>query len=236
MKKTTVITALSFVFLFIGIQLYAQESIYFDPPQKTYREALNLFDQANYGASRQLFEKFQTEKPDKSNTFHENANYYIAVCAVQLNSPDAASQVQQFASEYPESAWMPSINFELGKLYYAKNQYRQTLEAFKNVNPKQLNADQKAEYYYKKGYCQMNINQYDGALASFSQVTKTKSNYSNPAYYYSAHIQYQKRIMTKHLSVSKPSKMIRDTENMLRIILSTFITKQENTSKLLMKD
>lgn len=199
MKKTIAITSLSFIFLFVSTHLLAQESSYFDPPQKTYREALNLFDQANYGASRQLFEKFQAEKPDKSNTFHENANYYIAVCAVQLNSPDAASKVQQFASEYPASAWMPSINFELGKLYYEKNQYRQTLEAFQKVKPNQLNADQKAEYYYKKGYCQMKINQYDGALASFSQVTKTKSSYSKPAYYYSAHIQYQKKDFDKAL-------------------------------------
>lgn len=199
MNKNIAITALSFIILFISFHLPAQESAYYEPPQKTYREALNLFDQANYGASRQLFEKFQTEKPDKSNTFHENANYYIAVCAVQVNSPDAASLVQQFAAEYPESAWMPSINFELGKLYYEKNQYRQTLEAFQKVKPNQLNAEQKAEYYYKKGYCQMKINQYDGALASFGQVTKTKSDYAKPAYYYSAHIQYQKKDFEKAL-------------------------------------
>lgn len=200
MSKNLFIISIFTLFLFTTHSLFAQESAYFDPPQKTYREALNLFDQANYGASRQLFEKFMTEKPDKSNSFHENANYYIAVCAVQLNSPDAASQVQQFAAEYPESAWMPSINFELGKLYYQKNQYRQTLEAFQKVKPNQLNAEQKAEYYYKKGYCQMKINQYDAALASFSQVTKTKSNYAKPAYYYSAHIHYQKKDFDKALA------------------------------------
>ena len=122
MKKNIAIAILSFIFLLVGSHLFAQKTAYFNAPQKTYREALKLFDEANYGASRQLFEKFLTEKTDKSNTFHENANYYIAVCAVQLDSPDAASQVQGFAAEYPESAWMPSINFEMGKLYYQKEQ------------------------------------------------------------------------------------------------------------------
>ena len=49
----------------------------------------------------------------------------------------------------------------------------------------------------------MKISQFDAAISSFSQVINTKSNYSKPANYYTAHIQYQKKDFEKALASFK---------------------------------
>ncbi|MBC8321826.1 MAG: tetratricopeptide repeat protein [Bacteroidetes bacterium] len=192
MKKYFIITGITFAFLILYLNLNAQQTVYNDPINVTYREALRLYNQQNYGSALSVFDKYMIEETDKKSTFFENAAYYSTVCAVELGTKDAANRVQMFASDYPASAWIPAVNLELGNIYYKDNKYSSALEVYNKINSAKLNATQRSEYYYKKGYCQMKQSQFDQALASYRKVIGTKSNYSEPANYYFAHIQYQK--------------------------------------------
>jgi tetratricopeptide (TPR) repeat protein len=179
------------VFSFVNLPLSAQKTVYHDPPQKTYREALTLFDQQNFGSAREMFSLYMKQEGDKSNAFYENAAYYNVACGIALRDKDALRQVQQFVVEYPESAWLPTIQFELGKLYFSSNKFRLALEAFRKVSPSKLSKVQQSEYYYKTGYCQLKQNKLNPALKSFQKVGSAKSSYAKPARYYTAHIQYR---------------------------------------------
>jgi len=192
MRKSIILKGFIFVFIFLSVDLYSQETIYNYPINVTYREATSLFNQQNYGSALSAFEKYMNEEENKKNTYFEDASYYSTVCKVKLGNKDAIVSVRRFASDYPASAWLPAINFELGNIYYKEKKYSKALETYNTLNSSKIDASKRPEYLYKKGYCQMKQSQFDQALASYQKVMKTKSSYSKPANYYYAHIQYQK--------------------------------------------
>ncbi len=192
MRKSFATSSIILAFLFIQINLSAQQTVYNDPSNATYREAVSLFNQQNYGSAIAVFDKYMSDDNNKKDAFYENAAYYSTVCAVNLRNKDAELRVQRFAADYPASAWIPAINLELGNIYYKDKKYSMALEQYNMIFPSKLDPTQRAEYYYKKGYCQMKQSEFDKALASYSKVMDTKSSYSKPANYYFAHIQYQK--------------------------------------------
>ncbi len=174
------------------VSLIAQQTVYNDPTNVTFREATRLFNQQNYGSALSVFDKYMEEEKNKKSALYEDAAYYSTVCTVELGTKDAVNRVQRFVADYPASTWLPAINFELGNIYYKDKKYSKALEVYSKLNASKLDALQRAEYYYKKGYCQMKQSQFDQALASYRKVMGTKSSYSKPANYYFAHIQYQK--------------------------------------------
>ncbi len=191
MKKTNIVIPLIILLLLAGVSSFSQESLIFKPPQKTYNEAITLFEQKNYASAQRMFEKFKQEVNDPANAFYENAAYYQVECAVKLGSKDAFKKARDFEATYPESGWMPAIRFELGKMYFQKRKYKDALKAFKDVSPKKLSKEQQTEYYYKKGYCELQEEQFNAAESSFSRVTGTKNSYTQPATYYLAYIHYK---------------------------------------------
>ena len=192
MRLKFIVSTIAILVFFGTGQSFAQRTLITDPPQSIYNRAVSLYETQNYGSAEQLFTQYMNEFNDPANSFFENASYYQAVCAVKLESKDAMSKARNFVSFYPESGWVPAINFELGNLYYNKRKYKDALESYKNVSPKQLSKTDRIEYYFKKGYCELELERLDAAYNSFSKVKGTKSNYAEPAFYYSAHIQYSK--------------------------------------------
>jgi tetratricopeptide (TPR) repeat protein len=189
------------VFLFSGIR--AQETVFYAEPGQTYRQAMDLFTQKAYGPSGKLFDEYIRENQNHDDVFVENAAYYKLVCAVEMKNSDALSLAVEFAKEYPESAHLESVYFESGRLYFDKRKYRPALEAFKNVKPNKLSAEQRAEYYYKSGFCFLKINKPDNALANFKRVLNTNGPYAAPSNYYYAHIQYLKHNYDEALEIFK---------------------------------
>ncbi len=192
MRKLSVLPGIIFLMTLLVNSASGQQTVYNDPSNVTYREALSLYNQKNYGSAIASFDKFMNEQENKKSALYEDAAYYSTVCAVELRTKDAVNRVRRFAADYPTSAWIPSINFELGNIYYKDKKYSKALTTYSKVSPSKLDGLQRTEYYYKKGYCQMKQSQFDQALASYKKVMSTKSSYSKPASYYYAHIQYQK--------------------------------------------
>jgi len=172
--------------------VFSQKTIYYDTPQSTYRQALDLFEQKNYGAAKQMFVQFMSESDDRKDSFYENAAYYEAVSSIALSNKDALKKVEHFVTDYPESTWLPKIYFELGTLYYKSRNYVETLEAFSKTSPGKLSKNQRAEYYYKKGYSELSLNRFDEAATSFSEILNSETTYGPAANFYYGHIQYQK--------------------------------------------
>lgn len=172
--------------------LSAQQTVYFDPHEVTLREANELFSQKNYGSAIIVFEKYMQNSENKSSATYEDAAYYSTVCAVYLQNKNAANKISRFIADYPSSAWLPSIKFELGNLYYKDKKYSEALKIYGQLSASKLNRDQRYEYYYKTGYCQMKQSKYDRALASYSRIMNSKNRYTEASTYYYGTIHYQK--------------------------------------------
>lgn len=178
--------------MFLGSQLFSQKTVIFEDPGNTYSQALDLFQQENYGAAAVLFDQIREEIGDPTNSFSENSFYYSTISAVYLGEKNALKKVEKFKNEYPESSWLPAIYFQLGNLYFNTKKYRNAINSFHDVRPNQLSKEQRQEYYYKLGYSELQLGKEDAALKSFSKVNDPKSTFSGPSEYYTAHIHYVK--------------------------------------------
>ncbi len=199
MRRFLKVNLLITVMLFT-MAITAQETVYYDPMEVTFREAQQLFSQENYGSAITAFEKYMNESENKNSTRYEDAAYFSTVCAVKLDNKDASYRVSRFIADYPASAWVPSIKYELANIYFKDKKYSEALAIYNEMIPSRLSREQQYEYYYKKGYCQMKQSEFDRALASFSRITNSNSKYSNAAYYYYGIIHYQKGNYNEALS------------------------------------
>ena len=197
--KFSIVTLL----LLLSSGIWSQESVFYNEPGRTYRQAMELYTQKAYGPAGKLFDEYIKEKHSVDDIYVENAEYFKLVCAVEMKDSDALPMAVEFRKKYPESAHLASVFFETGRLYFNNRKYRQALDAFKQVSAGKLSANQQAEYYYKTGFCLLKINKPDQALANFKRVMDTKSSYAAPAYYYYAHIQYLKQNYDEALEAFK---------------------------------
>jgi TolA-binding protein len=175
--------------IFQGIQ--AQKTDFYQSPGNLYRKAMELYQERNYGAAGQMFDLYVSRLPEKQNLKAENAAYYAASSAVKMNETDAMVRLSRFLSHYPESVWLPAVKFSMGVTYFNNRRYSQALKVFNDIRKEKLNAQQRLEYDYKKGYCLLKRNKTDEAMALFQEVMDTKSPYAVPAAYYYGYTQYE---------------------------------------------
>ncbi len=182
-----------FLLLFLGMLggAWAQETDFYQSPDNIYRKAMELYQKENYGAAGQMFDLYLSRSPEKQNLKAENAAYYAASSAVKMNETDAMVRLSRFLSDYPESVWLPSVKFSMGVSYFDNRFYSQALKVFENIGEEDLNAHQRLEYDYKKGYCLLKRKKADEAMALFQKVMGTKGPYAVPAAYYYGYTQYE---------------------------------------------
>lgn len=182
------------------VNLEAQQTEFYKNPGARYRQAVELFEKQAYNPAKEVFDKLIAQDQLNSELEKENSSYYSSVCAVELGDKDALYRVESFAAKYPESKWLPAINFDLGKIYFDKKQYSQALEAFDKVSPKKLSPEQRSDLNYMKGVCYLRKSNFNAALSSFDKVDKKNSGYAANAEYYTAHIYYQRADYEKALT------------------------------------
>jgi TolA-binding protein len=192
MKIVSVIPSITTLMIFIVSLGYSQQTVYNNSLNVEYRSAIELYNQENYGSAITAFDLFMKKTTNTKGAIYEDAAYYSTVCAVKLKQKDAENRVEKFASDFPSSAWIPEINFELGNIYFKEKKYSKALNTYNGISVSKLDYEQLNEYYYKKGYCQMKQSKFDYALKSFENILNSNSSYQKPASYYYANIQYQK--------------------------------------------
>lgn len=207
MNRKSLIIATIAVFIFNMTSVFAQTSDYYSEPSLSYKKAIELFSQKAYGPAGKLFEKLIDEYGDKKeNLFVEDALFFKFVCAVNTKEGDALQQGERFVKRYPQSVHLPSVYFYMGKLYFDRRKYRQTLQVYGKVDPGKLSYDERAEYYYIKGYCYLKTNKPGKALSYFKRVMNTDSPYALPAKYYYAHVQYLRKNFDEALKIFEQLK------------------------------
>lgn len=171
----------------------AQESVHHTHPDRYLREGIDLFQKGNYSSAQQQFQL--AVKYASINELHlkGEAEFYVALCAVELFNDDAEYLMRTFINNYPDNHKVNVGLFELAKLRYRERKYLDAIYWFGQANRNGLDADQKAEYLFKLGYSQFMEGHFDQASRAFFEIKDTKNNYSSPATYYYSHIAYDQK-------------------------------------------
>ena len=168
----------------MGASVFAQTGLSRQAKKDVYEQATDLYQKEKYAAAQHLFDQVAADADNGE------ACYYAAVCSEKLNNNDALYRIEEFLRLYPQSGHCNMARMHMGNFYYARSQYAQALQCYRQVNGNEVEYGYKAEYEFKMGYCYFVAGDYNTAKSYFSRLQSGKSKYRNSALYYYAHIQY----------------------------------------------
>ncbi|PST81711.1 hypothetical protein C7T94_17710 [Pedobacter yulinensis] len=166
---------------------------------KNYQTGIELLEHEKYNSAAQQFKLVEQvrNKPNAQQTSNaelsllkENARFYLAVCALELNHDDAESLFRNFIRDYPLNPNTKLAYFHVGKAYFNQKNYKKALEWFEKTDPSSLSRKQRVEYQFKQGYAYFLEENYDKAEPLFEAVKKVESPFQESATYYFAYINY----------------------------------------------
>jgi len=191
------ITGLIFILLnFSAWHISAQRNQYYTHPNAVYRDALDLFDKAQYAAAQKRFDDYLKLGIDTRDEQVSAAHFYVASCAMELFNQDAGDLMLDFVRSYPESPRVNRAYYLLGRFYFGNRKWTDAILYYQKVEERKLLNTEVAEFQFKYGYALFQEARYDEAYPRFEAAMDTDSEYAAPASYYYAHIAYEKKYYT----------------------------------------
>jgi len=183
--------------LLLNSETQAQATLNQTSDEYYYRTGLELFDKQKYGAAQKAFLEYirLNSLAGNLNGRHNlkvvDAQYYAGISALYLFNPDAEIQIDRFIAEHPTHPKAASANYELGQFYYAKKDYKKTIEYFAKVSSADLSLEQAIDYKFKLGYAYFTQQEFAKAGPMFDDLKRTNHQYTAASNYYAGYINYK---------------------------------------------
>lgn len=185
---------LSIVLIFLlfssGENVFSQKSGIYSYDNRYFDKGLELYGKEKYGAAKNIFEKYLQEASLGKSELKAEAQFYTAMCAIELYHMDAEYLVFRFVNENPENPLQNKAWYSLADYMYKKKNYPKTISYYNLVDRYLLNEEQLSEYYFQKGYSYYKSNDFAEARVCFYEIKDIEGKYSSPALYYYSHIAY----------------------------------------------
>ena len=190
-KRMKLKTIIPIIIVLISFQsVIAQRTELYKAPYAAYLRASDLFVKEKYGPAQKSFLNIIETIEDKNSEMRINAEYYTAVCAIELFNNDAEHLMKKFIEEHPENLKVRFAYYQLGRHLYYKRRYSEAVEWFDKVDVYDLSDKEKHEYYFKLGYSSFKLDNIEKAKKAFYEIVNIPNKYFIPANYYYAHIAY----------------------------------------------
>ncbi|WP_246230129.1 tetratricopeptide repeat protein [Mucilaginibacter humi] len=190
--------SIALLLLFFAFTLRAQQSQSFRA-YRTYHAAGDLLERGMYVAASAQYRLVMESKLKTSNQpqfeselslLKENAQYYVALCALELGNDDAEDLFLKFMHDHPENPLAKLAVYQIGRSYSKKGNYKQALLWFDKISADQLNGRENTEYKFRKAYAYFTLDDYANAQILFGEVKNRNSPFTDDATYYFAYIAY----------------------------------------------
>ena len=155
-----------------------------------YRQATDLYMKQKYAAAQQIFDEIAQGAADRADLTTADAWYYAGVCSEKLDNNDAGYRLEEFLRLYPQSSRCNMARFYLGNFHYARGEWKEALDWYKQVIDNEVEYNHRSEFSFKRGYCHFQQGETAKASKCFAQQLGGQSKYRSSSLYYYAHIQY----------------------------------------------
>jgi len=190
MSKLKGIVVSAGLFFLISVSVFAQKTIHVTHEDSEFKTGVELFQKEKFGAAQKSFLRIIETHKDPQSLVRIDAEYYNAICAIELFNKDGELYLKQFILDHPESPKVKSAYFYLGKYNYRKKKYKDAINWFEKVDVYDLTTEELAEFYFKRGYSFFESNKLPEAKKDFYEIKDVDNAYAAPAKYYYAHILY----------------------------------------------
>lgn len=160
-----------------------------DYNNRDFEMAKELYFEKQYSISYDYFQKI-LRTPQLESDLKEETRYYIAANSYYLKRSDALDVLESYLEEYPYSPMRSKVNYMIGRIYYEKKKYSETLKKYSQVRIKQLDETDKEDYLFSLGYSQLMLKQYSSASKSFKSIKEYGHPYAKDAEYYYAYSEF----------------------------------------------
>ena len=218
-------------FLLGGAALNAQKTLYDNPEDQKFRTAVELMHKEKYGAARQAFDDYVTNYPESLN--QEEAQYFRALCALNLYHPDAEALYKDFVVDHAYHPKAGLAYYELGNFYFKREDYSKAIEYLEQVPLARLDAQKQLEARFKLAYGYFGQKKFDLALEKFNQIKTTSNKYSAAASYYAGYIEYRNQDYDQALVDLKRAEGNESYAQLVPILVANVYYKQGRYDELL---
>ncbi len=188
--------------------LQAQKTAIYTDKDAEFKQGLDLFEKQQYASAQHCFIETTLGLTDRNTLVCSEADYYSALCSMELFHRDAEYLLKKFLKDHPESPRVKSVYLNLGRYNYRKKNYHDAIEWFNHVDSYDLNASERSEYYFKRGYSYLQNNSDEKAKTDFAEVKDEPGVYAVPALYYHAHVLYTEK--SYESALQEFQKLIKD--------------------------
>ncbi len=183
---------LSTLFILFAGWMFSQKTQLFLDKEALYKTGLELFDKKQYTATQKTFSDYVNSVTGKT-LLKTDAEYYVAACGIELFHKDGEWLMKEFIDHHPESNKIKWAYFYLGKSNFRKKKYEETIQFLEKVDIYNLNKEDLAELYFKRGYSYFVTKNNEKAKPDLYEIKDVDNKYAHPANYYYSHILYQEK-------------------------------------------
>lgn len=193
-KKTLFRFLLSGLILLAQTPVSAQQSYIYTHPDKTFRDAQQFFQDGKYAVAMQLFKKTLGDinyfQQTNRQLVYQDAQYYYAVCALELNQPDGETLTKKFIEEVDNQPRKELASFHLARYYFHQNKLKEAIPYYEQAGIANLSNNEIADAKFELGYCYFNLKDFNKAQPLFASIKDVQGKYYIPANYYYGFIAY----------------------------------------------
>ena len=188
--------------LLLTLSASAQRTQSHAEPDYHYRNGLELFEKANYAASRYEFRQYlEPRRGDGSqtllNTGDQNAveaEYYIALTSLYVDEPGAELLVDRFVQNHSQHPKAGQLYGDLGTYYYNRQDYTKAIDFLEKAVAQGGSNAQQTGYKYQLGLSYYNTQNLQQALPLLNAVKVDPNSADAPAAsYYAGVINFRDR-------------------------------------------
>ncbi|MBG15108.1 MAG: hypothetical protein CL853_02020 [Crocinitomicaceae bacterium] len=180
-----------FMVLFFSVGSFnAQKTMIFTDSYKDYRDGQELFDKLLYSAAQEKFSSVINSIENAKDELRVDAEFYHAVCALELFHLDAEVLLKRFVLDHPDHPKSKKVFFQLGRHNYRVKRFNKVIEFFSLIDPYDLTDKERIEFHFKLAYAYFYKKKQQLSKPHFKEVLSVESDYKIPATYYYSHIAY----------------------------------------------
>ena len=149
---------------------------------RTYREALNLYENGMYERARALFETLGGDPL---------AEGYCVLCAMKLRSADAAALWQEYRLRHSSSSLVPLIRLQNAFNLFDEKRYAEAGGEFAQLSRATIPSPSLPEATFKEGYCAYVQGYLQLARAKFAEIEAMQpGEYTSTSRYLTGYMDY----------------------------------------------
>ncbi len=175
--------------LFLSSQVVAQDVLMQQKTARLYKTGTELMEQNQFAAAQENFRQYLRLQP-QDGAQKQDAEYSLAICALNLYHSDAEKQLQDFIDNHPYSSKASVAYSDLASFFYTEKNYKKAASYFAKSDFSALSASQQNTAHFRWGYSLFSQKILKDALDQFNYIKAQGGQYGPAASYYAGFAEY----------------------------------------------